>query len=107
MPEQERTDRNRHIGGSVQPPLRSIFSNVKAKIYLPFRMILPVPTFLARRARRGGSFVSSSCLHHGRANHEGDCKQRLLRLAWLERFLRSAEPTKRLTARRLCHRPCP
>jgi hypothetical protein len=47
----------------VDAATTAIFSNVKAKFYLPFRMILPVPTILARRARRGGSFVSSSSLH--------------------------------------------
>jgi len=49
-------------------PPRSIFSNVRAKISLPFHMILPVPTFLDRPAHRGGSFASSLNLDHARTS---------------------------------------
>jgi hypothetical protein len=46
-----------------------------------------------------------SSSNNGRANPEGDRKQRILRLAWLERFIRPAEPPARLTEGNICHRP--
>lgn len=48
-----------------------------------------------------------SSSNNGRANPEGDRKQRILRLAWLERFIRPAEPPARLTEGNICHRPEP